>query len=421
MIDAGVAALRHDLAAALGVSLAFVALLALAEGGRRALHLPTEWTRKGAHALSGAVVVGFPWWIDHTLTIALLAGAFLGLLLWGKRGALQSIHGVERRTSGAYYYPIAVLMVWLLAAGDRLTYTVPLGIMALADTGAALVGQHTRVLPYPVLDGHRTAGGSLTFFAIAALITVAGGLVAGLPLLTAVHVAALVATFSTAAESLSVRGLDNLAVPYFAWLLLEHTARADVATRANWTLGIALGALMVALSLRAARLTVTGAITLFAATALSWALGGAAWFLPLLGVYLLYLLTRPKVEADLNQVFPTAAGPLVVLLVSAHFPATPLYGPYLTAVVASAAMTSVVVARVRAWPLPLVALVATLTPTALGSWIRPDISWLLPLAGGLWGVVLFDLLSGTQLFGRRLLASLLAASAAWWVLSQPPG
>ncbi|MBN2799222.1 MAG: hypothetical protein JXX28_08770 [Deltaproteobacteria bacterium] len=409
--------LHDDLLGAALISAALVLILTLSEVGRRWLALPPEWTRKGSHLSSGAVVLAFPWLVHHTATVVVLALSFFALLVLGRGGLLRSIHGVSRRTQGAYYYPFAVLMVWVLSGGAPSTYMVPLAIMAVSDTGAALVGQHTGLLPYKVLDGQRTAGGSLTFFLLALGIAVTGLLLLGSPLGAALLIGAITATLTTSVEAVSVRGADNLAVPYAAWVALDQTLGAGPEALQRWAVGLALGAAVVALSTAAARLSVTGAITVFAVTTLSWALGGAHWLLPPLGVYGLYLLTRPVETADLDQVFPTTAGPLVVLLASLHLPHTHLYGPFLAAVAASSAMTAVVVARARGWSVPLVTLLATLIPTGLGAMIRPDISWLIPLAGGALGVLLFDLLSTTPLVGRRLVGSLTAAAAAWWTLA----
>ena len=53
--------------------------------------------------------------------------------------------------------------------------------MALADAGAAVVGQRPGVTRYPVLDGARSLEGSLTFFGLAAGVVAAGLALAGAP------------------------------------------------------------------------------------------------------------------------------------------------------------------------------------------------------------------------------------------------
>ena len=52
-------------------------------------------------------------------------------------------------------------------AGDALLFGLPMAVMALADTGAALVGRAAGETRYRVMDGVRSLEGSVTFFALA--------------------------------------------------------------------------------------------------------------------------------------------------------------------------------------------------------------------------------------------------------------
>jgi len=130
-----------DGAGALIVAVGIVVLFACGEILRRYFNTPTEYTRKLSHLGAGCIVITFPWLFDSIWTVALLASSFVGLLMVGKlTGMLESVHDVQRRTSGAYYYPFAVLGTFWLADGKPLLYCAPIAVMALADTGAAIVG-----------------------------------------------------------------------------------------------------------------------------------------------------------------------------------------------------------------------------------------------------------------------------------------
>ena len=109
-------ALLADWKGAAVVALGIVVLFVTGEVLRRVFAVETEYTRKLSHMGAGFIVVAFPWLLQHTLTVAVLALAFFALLLAGKvTGLLQSVHDVERRTSGAYYYPLAVLGIFWLS------------------------------------------------------------------------------------------------------------------------------------------------------------------------------------------------------------------------------------------------------------------------------------------------------------------
>ena len=201
-------ALKADLPGALFISTAILALFGTAEALKRLRQTPTEWTRKLTHMGSGVIVFGVPWMIRSPWTVAALSLAFAGILIGGRvTGWLSSVHDVERQTSGAYYYPFAVLGLFLLADGDKLLYCVPLAVMAVADTGAALVGKHRGQVRYKVLDGDRSLEGSFTFFGLAFALVLVGLAIAGRPGWPAMLLVTLVvASLTTSVEAVSVRG-----------------------------------------------------------------------------------------------------------------------------------------------------------------------------------------------------------------------
>jgi hypothetical protein len=84
-----------DAPAAAGVAVSILGLFGLAELIRRTTQAPVELTRKLTHVGAGVIVMSFPWLIDSRWTVAVLAAAFLGLLMLGRvTGQLSSVHGV---------------------------------------------------------------------------------------------------------------------------------------------------------------------------------------------------------------------------------------------------------------------------------------------------------------------------------------
>ena len=123
--------------------------------------------------------------------------------------------------------------VFVLSAGDALMFCIPILVLTLADTAAALVGTWYGRHRYPSYHGEKTVEGSAAFFVV-------GLGCAYLPLSLfapntgAEHMAAavLVAATTTALEAIAGRGLDNLLVPAGAYAALKMSAPSGITTAA---------------------------------------------------------------------------------------------------------------------------------------------------------------------------------------------
>jgi phytol kinase len=416
MLQAVVAALLADLQGSLVVGVAIFALLVCNELLSRVVKLPSEVTRKVSHIGSGFIVLSFPWLLDSAWSVALLTVSFLLILGVGKKtGLLMSIHGVERRTGGAYFYPVAVLGVWLLANGDPARFAIPIAIMAIADTGAALVGKARGETVFQVLDGQRSFEGTGTFFGLAFAIVLGGLALAGEPGWPDLLLVSLVAALLTSAvEAVSVRGSDNILIPYAAWMVLDRTLRLGLEELSAWLLGMLLSVLVVLGTYKAARLDPAAALLTFVLGTLAYALGGVAWLAPLLALYGLYALARPSgVETDLTDVFASSVGSMLVVLLFAHTDDPGLFLPFLVTVSANAAVATWLATRKLRGVRLLAVLGAASLPPVLPMALGREVPLLAVAAGGLAGLVLFLLLARTRLVGRRLTASVGIALIAW--------
>ncbi len=414
MIDA----IIQDAYSAALISVAIVTLFAVGEFLHRVVAVRVELTRKFTHVGAGVIVLSFPWTISSPWTVLVLSVSFGGLLAIGKvTGLLSSVHNVERRTSGAYYYPVAVLGTFWLSKGDPLLFCVPIAVMALADTAAALVGQRVGQFHYRVFDNSRSVEGSMGFFAFALAVCLAGLALSGTAEWPAMLIVALVAAImATATEAISVRGSDNLFIPYTCFLVLDRTVRIGLQDLSGWLEGMMLALLILVGSYRIAALTPAGGVTVFVVVTLAWALGGLAWMLPLLALYLLYIFTAPRegaILADLNEVFPTTVGSMIVVLAFGHFGDASLFVPYLATLTASGAIALGRMARMRGWPLIPLGVSGAMTP------LIPVIAYehsvpftTIALATGA-GCAAFAGLRRSDFAGRRMLAALLAGAVAW--------
>ena len=428
-LDGVIEALAADLVGMGVIATSILLLFVAAETWKRLRDVPTEWTRKLTHLGSGVVVMTFPWLVESAWTVLVLAVAFGGILVGGKvTGLLSSVHDVERRTQGAYLYPLAVLGIFVLAEGDPLLFCVPLAIMAVADTGAAIVGKHAGGTRYRVLDGERSLEGSLTFFGIAFAIAIGGLALAGKPGWPAsLLVALVVAILTTSVEAVSVRGSDNVLIPYAAWIALQRTMDLGLAGLEPWLLGMLCAATLLAITWRQAQLTVAGGVTLFLLASLAYSTGGWVWAAPFYAVYAMFLVVRlPRAETDVDQVFATSAGSLVLLLAFSHTGQESLLVPFLVTVSANAAiLMGTLVFQWSAergggqlWAaLRILGVVVGALVPALVSWALGLEGHLITItAGGIVGVVLFRLVERAAFKGRRLVCSLTVGVLAWAVL-----
>ncbi|HEX7242254.1 MAG TPA: hypothetical protein VF263_18350 [Longimicrobiaceae bacterium] len=276
----------------------FLLLFAGAEAWRRLGDPPVEWTRKAVHTGGGVVAAAFPWFFASHWTVLALGAAFAAIL-WGTRrmGLLQSVHGVARRSEGGLYYPLAIYLVFLVAAPTPAFYLVAILALVVSDTVAALVGTAYGRITYAVEAGdRRSLEGSAVFF-------LATFLVVHLPLLlltdtdraASVLVAVQVALIVTFFEAVCLHGSDNLVVPLVTYfLLVKMTPRPAEFIAGQLAAQLALVAAVSWVALRSRVLSVSGAI---GATLLfygAFALGGPEWTVaPALGLLALVTFFLP--------------------------------------------------------------------------------------------------------------------------------
>jgi len=221
----------------------------------------------------------------------------------------------------------------------------------------------------------------------------------------------------TATEAISVRGADNLFIPYACFLVLDRTLRLGLRDLSGWVEGMLIGLILVVATYRRAALTPAGSVTLFMVVTLSWALGGWTWALPLLALFALYLATAPEqsraVRADLEEVFPTTVGAMIIVLAFGHFADPSLFVPYLATLAASGAIALSRMATVRTWPRLPFAISGAMVPILPVLAYEPELPVLTVATAAAAGCAAFAALAQTSVAGRRMLATLLAGCIAW--------
>lgn len=275
----------------LAALLLMMVVLRLAQG-----RLSAELSRKIVHLSMGTVCLSFPWIFQESWPVLVLAAlAVTGLaavrcvpLLQKEIGGV--LGGVERRSLGEFYFPVAVAIVFVLAAGDRLLFVIPVLTLTVADSVGALVGRRYGSARYRTDEGLKSAEGSLAFFTAAfltchiplLLFSTTGRAESLLIGLTAGFVVMVL-------EAISWRGQDNLIIPVGMFFLLRFylpLGAADLLLR----LLIVAGLVLLVFLFRK-RTTLSDSAVLAGALAgyAVWAFGGRIWLLPPLLLFLVYV------------------------------------------------------------------------------------------------------------------------------------
>ena len=194
---------------------------------RRHFELHPEYARKIVHVGSGLMAMALPWMFESSGPVVVACLICAGFVSACRHTSLlpvsvrQVLGGVERRSGGEYYFPLAVAILFVVARGNLTLYLLPLAALTFADTAAAIVGTRFGVTRYPALAGEKSVEGSLAFLFVAApvavmLLSILSELGPGQVLV----VAGWLAVTTTLAEAISTRGTDNLTVPLVAFVVL---------------------------------------------------------------------------------------------------------------------------------------------------------------------------------------------------------
>lgn len=190
---------------ALGYSLIFVAIFAIAEIVIRRTKISPDISRRFIHVISGLFSLVI--WNTFSPFIFYVCGGTLLILitLSHYKQLLKSVHSVRRKTYGAQCLPIGILATYALAADTPEIFVPSILIMTFADALAGIIGD---------MRGKQRPSklGSIAFF-VASLIV----LIPYANLFTALAVG-----FSaTIVEKISPYGTDNMTIPITVALLLN--------------------------------------------------------------------------------------------------------------------------------------------------------------------------------------------------------
>ncbi len=201
--------------------LGFIVLLA--EVINRVTETSGEITRKIVHIGSGQVLL-LAWWLEIPTWIGIVAAFLASIIALTSYflPILPSINSVGRQSLGTFFYALSIgILIAIFWPMQHPEYAV-IGvlIMAWGDGLAALVGQNFGKHPYKIAGIQKSWEGSFTMTIVSFLVIIAvlwsiKGLNWQITL-----IALFVALITTALESFSKFGIDNLTVPLGSAMLI---------------------------------------------------------------------------------------------------------------------------------------------------------------------------------------------------------
>ena len=216
-----------EICAVLAAGIGMLAGLSIYQS-RQARH--PEVSRKLLHIGTGLLALTFPWLFDSAWPVLVVVGA-IGFVLCATRvpGTLQrclggALTGVDRASNGDLWFLLAIGLIYVLAGDHRLFYVIPILVLTLADTAAALAGLAFGRLRYSTSGGAKSLEGSAAFLGVAFLCAGIALLVSGdYDYRESFAIAAALAFATTILEAFANKGLDNICVPAGAYLVLYAT------------------------------------------------------------------------------------------------------------------------------------------------------------------------------------------------------
>lgn len=316
----------NELVAAGWISILYLLIFGLAVWVRYRFPSRGELSRKTSHMLSGLCSLSFPWLIHDARIIGLMCLLFLGFLILSKKlGKLQAVHGVKRESYGAYLFPVAVFLIYLISAGKPHLYFVSILVLSISDTAAALIGSRYGSIKIPVEGNLKSLEGSMAFVIVTFLcVEIPLLLMTNMDRLHIILISAIVALLVTGFELIALNGTDNLFIPLGVFYIIDRLSHYP--STVDWItliqLVVSFGLIFIlTLKTRAVRIgwKITMALFLFA----SFALGNFWWlatavFCVLLSAILFYFSKHIALQkAEVSSALKTSVIPVIPIFISA--------------------------------------------------------------------------------------------------------
>lgn len=195
-----------------------------------------ELSRKLLHITMGLAVLYFPFVFQSRITVLVFGGiAFLGMLALRlvsakKEQAGSFLYAVNRTSSlGELLFPLSVALIFYFSNYNGVLYFVPILILTLADSAAALIGvRYGQKALSDIKEDKKSLEGFVVFF-------IAAFLCAEIPLMlftdtkpiNIILISIIIAALTAITEASSSHGLDNILIPMLSFAFLKVHLEMD--------------------------------------------------------------------------------------------------------------------------------------------------------------------------------------------------
>jgi phytol kinase len=266
---------------------------------RKSLH--PELARKLIHIGMGLVTLSFPWLFQNAWQVGLIAAMASALMLSVRRLPQAKshfgnvLHAIERTSFGEFFFPISVVLLFILSRGQPLLFCIPMLILTFGDATAALIGVRYGLNRYNAEDGAKSLEGSLAFFAVVYFcVHIPLLLFTSISQIHCVLIAITLGLLATLLEAFAWNGLDNLFLPIGAFVMLEKLQLLSAPELAERIIIILV--LVAFMAILGKRTTLRHSALLGAAFGcyVAWTIGGLIWLIAPLTVLIAYPLLTPR-------------------------------------------------------------------------------------------------------------------------------
>lgn len=305
--------MKHELIVSLIVSTFYIALFLSCEIYYRKYRPKPETTRKIVHFGSGLFAVSFPFIFDSVITIIILGTLFAVMLFIAKKmHLLHSTGDVDRDTLGEVYFPISILILYVLSSSRPVIYSISMLMLAIADPVGALIGKSYGSIRYKVQNEEKSLEGSFMFFLVAFIMVHLGLLLfTDITRINSILLGILAALLVTALESISLKGMDNIFIPIGTFLILS---KLSVKSFEEVLLNVMAVSVVIIisfiLSIKAKKISFSGLVAIVLFGYASWMLASFLYYLVIVLFFLGFLFMnvifhiKPEDKTDMFRVKP---------------------------------------------------------------------------------------------------------------------
>jgi uncharacterized protein (TIGR00297 family) len=276
--------LQHDDLILIYSGLAVLVMAVLTEWLSRR-KLVAQWlSRKWLHTFSVGMCAIMPYLLFNTsMLLPIVAVAEILLIVLVATGVLFKEDG-GRKSWGIALFPLPYLYLLWVFPMHRWLIFLPMAILAISDSIAAIVGKLTARKFYQLTGDPKSINGSVAFFIATCVILYAA---VYLPLIPKnfkqdnyLYVIPLFAFLITLSEAMGSKGNDNLFVPISAMVLLQFVYVGDIQMFTALALPVC-GLLFLWGSVRLKLLDLSGAVAAVILGSTVVLFSGWIWLLPL--------------------------------------------------------------------------------------------------------------------------------------------